>query len=242
MKFSGKVAIITGGGSGIGRATALRLGREGARIVIADVSESSGESVREEILALNSEALFVKTDIASESDLNHLVHQTLHYFKKIDIVVNCAAIMTFNSVVKMATADWEKVIHTNLTSVFILTRLALPHIQGGAIVNLSSVHAFETTPNNSAYAASKGGVEAFTRAISLEINPDKVRINCVAPGAVNTPMLWNNPNVKSGKEKITGRVAEPDEVAAAIVFLASGDASNIHGTSLIVDGGRLPHL
>lgn len=242
MRFSNKVAIITGGGSGIGRATALRLAREGARIVIADISEAGGDSVKEEILALNQEALFVKTNIASEEELAHLVHQTLHYFKRIDIVVNCAAIMTYNSVLKIKTSDWEKVIHTNLTSVFQLTRLTLPYIKGGAIVNLSSVHAFETTPNNSAYAASKGGVEAFTRAISLEIDPDKVRINCVAPGAVNTPMLWNNPNVQSGKEKITGRVAEPDEVAAAIVFLASSDASNIHGTSLIVDGGRLPHL
>lgn len=242
MKFKHKVAIITGGGSGIGRATAIRLAREGARVVIADISEGHGESVRDEILDFEGEAIFVKTDIAEEKDLHHLVHQALHTFKKIDIVINNAAIMTFCPVVDIKLEDWDRVIHTNLRSVFILTKLTLPHIKGGAIVNLSSVHAHETTPNNSPYAASKGGIEAFTRAISLEISPDKVRVNCVAPGAVNTPMLWNNPNVKSGKEKIQGRVAEPDEVAAAIVFLASPDASNIHGTSLIVDGGRLAIL
>lgn len=242
MRFKNKVAIITGAGSGIGRATAIQLAREGAKIVVADISEPHGESVKEEILALNESAIFVKTDIAEEKDLHHLVHQSLHFYKRIDIVVNNAAIMTFCPVVDIKLEDWDRVIHTNLRSVFIMTKLTLPHIHGGAIVNLSSVHAHETTPNNSPYASSKGGVEAFTRAISLEIKPDKVRVNCVAPGAVNTPMLWNNPNIKSGKEKIQGRVAEPDEVAAAIVFLASSDASNIHGTSLIVDGGRLAIL
>ncbi len=242
MRFKNKVAIITGAGSGIGRATAIKLAREGAKIVVADISETHGESVKEEILALNESAIFVKTDIASESDLHHLVHQSLHFYKRIDVVVNNAAIMTFCPVIDVKLDDWDRVIHTNLRSVFLMTKLTLPHINGGAIVNLSSVHAHETTPNNSPYAASKGGVEAFTRAISLEIKPDKVRVNCVAPGAVNTPMLWNNPNIKSGREKIQGRVAEPDEVAAAIVFLASDEASNIHGTSLIVDGGRLAIL
>jgi glucose 1-dehydrogenase len=242
LKFANKVAIITGGGSGIGRATAIRLAREGAKIVIADISEPHGESVRDEIIDFNGTALFVKTNIAEEKDLEHLVHQTLHKYKRIDIVINNAAIMTFCPVVDIKLEDWDRVIHTNLRSVFLMTKLTLPHINGGAIVNLSSVHAHETTPNNSPYAASKGGIEAFTRAISLEIKPDKVRVNCVAPGAVNTPMLWNNPNVKSGKEKVLGRIAEPDEVAAAIVFLASSDASNIHGTSLIVDGGRLAIL
>lgn len=242
MKFTNKVAIITGGGSGIGRATAIRLAREGAKVVIADISEPHGESVRDEIIDFDGAALFVKTNIAEEKDLEHLVHQTLHFYKHIDIVINNAAIMTFCPVIDIKLEDWDRVIHTNLRSVFLMTKLTLPHINGGAIVNLSSVHAHETTPNNSPYAASKGGIEAFTRAISLEIKPDKVRVNCVAPGAVNTPMLWNNPNVKSGREKIQGRVAEPDEVAAAIVFLASSDASNIHGTSLIVDGGRLAIL
>jgi glucose 1-dehydrogenase len=107
------------------------------------------------------------------------------------------------------------------------------------VVNTSSVHAHETTPNVLPYAASKGGIEAFTRGLSLEYPREQARFNAVAPGAVDTPMLWNNPNVKSGKEKIEGVIGKPEELAAAICFLASDEASYINGTTLIVDGGRL---
>ena len=113
---------------------------------------------------------------------------------------------------------------------------------GSAIVNISSVHAHETTRNVVPYATSKGGMEAFTRGFSEELADRKIRINCVAPGAVDTPMLWNNPNVKSGAEKITGAVGKPDDLAAAICFLASAEARFITGTTLVVDGGRLDIL
>jgi NAD(P)-dependent dehydrogenase (short-subunit alcohol dehydrogenase family) len=121
-------------------------------------------------------------------------------------------------------------------------KYCLPHMDHGAIVNVSSVHAHETTPNVIPYAASKGGMEAFARGLSREIESGKVRINNVAPGAVNTPMLWNNPNVKSGKEKVEGAIGEPEDIAAAICFLASDEAKFIDGTTLVVDGGRLDIL
>jgi NAD(P)-dependent dehydrogenase (short-subunit alcohol dehydrogenase family) len=114
-----------------------------------------------------------------------------------------------------------------------------PH---SAIVNVSSVHAHQTEADVSPYAASKGGLEAFTRVAAIELEPMKIRINCVAPGAVNTPMLWNNPNVKSGEEKISGAVGKPEDLAAAIAFLASAEARFITGTTLVVDGGRLDIL
>jgi NAD(P)-dependent dehydrogenase (short-subunit alcohol dehydrogenase family) len=114
--------------------------------------------------------------------------------------------------------------------------------RGSAIVNISSVHAHETTKNVVPYAASKGGIEAFTRGFSEELADRRIRINCVAPGAVNTPMLWNNPNLKSGAEKISGAVGEPEDIAAAICFLASDEARFITGTTLVVDGGRLDIL
>ena len=109
----------------------------------------------------------------------------------------------------------------------------------GVIINISSVHAHETTPNVIPYATSKGGLEAFTRGLSLEYTSEKVRANCVAPGAVDTPMLWSNPNIKNGKEKIEGAVGKPEDIAAAICFLASDEAWYINGTTLAIDGGRL---
>ncbi|MGE3608414.1 MAG: SDR family NAD(P)-dependent oxidoreductase [Bacteriovoracaceae bacterium] len=242
MRFTDKVAIVTGAGSGIGKATAIKLASEGAKVVVAENVEDKGQTVVEAISSSGREAIFIQTDVSRENDLKILVDETIKKFKKIDVLVNNAAIMTFSPISEIDLEVWDRVIQTNLRSVFLLTKFCLPYMNRGSIVNVSSVHAHETTPNNSPYAASKGGIEAFTRAMSLELSPDHVRINNVAPGAVNTPMLWENPNVKSGKEKLIGRVAAPEEIACAIAFLASQDASFIHGTTLIVDAGRLAIL
>ena len=145
--------------------------------------------------------------------------------------------------VELDDEDWDKVLAVNLRSVFLFCKYAMPHMPpGGAIVNISSVHAHETTKNVVPYASSKGGMEAFTRGFSEELAPKKIRINCVAPGAVDTPMLWNNPNVKSGAEMIQGAVGQPDDIAAAVCFLAAPEARFITGTTLVVDGGRLDIL
>jgi NAD(P)-dependent dehydrogenase (short-subunit alcohol dehydrogenase family) len=132
--------------------------------------------------------------------------------------------------------------NVNIRSVFLFSKYCIPHFNNGSIVNVSSVHAHETTQNVVPYAASKGAMEAFTRGVSQEYPSSKLRINCVAPGSVDTPMLWNNPNVKSGVEKPTGAIGKPEELAAAICFLASEEASFINGTTLVVDGGRLDKL
>jgi glucose 1-dehydrogenase len=144
--------------------------------------------------------------------------------------------------VRLEEADWDGVIATNLRSVFLLCKYCLPHMRRGAIVNISSVHAHQTTVNVAPYAASKGGIEAFTRALSRECEERDVRVNSVAPGAVETPMLRSNPLVQSGEEKIQGKIGEPEEIAAAIAFLASDEAGFINGTTLAVDGGRLTIL
>ena len=130
----------------------------------------------------------------------------------------------------------------NLRAVFLTCKYALPYMEHGAIVNVSSVHAHETTANVVPYAASKGGLEAFTRGLSREVAANKARVNCVAPGAVDTPMLWDNPNVKSGKEQVAGAVGQPEDIAAAIAFLASDEARFVNGATLVVDGGRLDIL
>ncbi|MGI4972208.1 MAG: SDR family NAD(P)-dependent oxidoreductase, partial [Janthinobacterium lividum] len=170
------------------------------------------------------------------------VEQTLARFKRIDVLINDAAMMTFTSLLTLAPADWDRVLNVNLRALFRLCQLCLPHMQGGAVVAISSVHAFQTTPNVIPYAASKGATEAFVRGLSLEIPHTQARINAVAPGAVETPMLRSNPNVQNGTEKITGQIGNPEELAAAICFLASDEASFVNGTTLVVDGGRLAQL
>ncbi len=157
-----------------------------------------------------------------------------------ECLVNDAAMMTFSRLVDLPEPDWEKVMAVNLRSVFLFCKYAVPHMPAGsAIVNISSVHAHETTKNVVPDATSKGGMEAFTRGFSEELADRKIRINCVAPGAVDTTMLRNNPNVKSGAEKISGAIGQPEDLAAAICFLAANEARFITGTTLAVDGGRL---
>lgn len=242
MRFKDKVCIVTGSTSGIGRATAERMGEEGGKVVVVGRDDDRGHEVVKYIEDKGSEAFFADIDLSDSESIRTMVNQTLDRWGKIDIVVNDAAMMTFDPIVDLSLDDWEKVQTVNMRSVFLLCKLTIPHIDGGAIVNVSSVHAFQTTANVVPYAASKGAMEAFTRGLSLENDIKKIRVNCVAPGAVDTPMLWDNPNVKSGKEKITGAVGKPADIASAICYLASDEACFINGTTLAVDGGRLAQL
>lgn len=242
MRFQDKVCVVTGGASGIGMATCERMAREGGLVAILDVDEQSGTNLMSRLNAEQGRTIFIKTDIGQSSQIIQAVESVTEKWGRIDVLVNNAAVMKFAPVTELSEADWDRVQTVNLKSVFMFCKHVLPHMKSGAIVNISSVHAHETTANCAPYAASKGGIEAFTRALSRELDPTKTRINCVAPGAVNTPLLWSNPNLKSGVEKIEGAIGEPTDLAAAICFMASDEARYIHGTTLVVDGGRLDAL
>lgn len=243
MRFSGKVCLVTGGGSGIGRAVSERFAAEGGRIAIVDLNEEHGSEVARAITDRGGEAIFAKANVADSEDVRAAVKLAADKWGKIDVLVNNAAMMTFSPLVDTPEEDWERVMAVNLRSVFLFCKYAVPLMPaGGAIVNISSVHAHETTKNVVPYATSKGGMEAFTRGFSEELEERKIRINSVAPGAVDTPMLWNNPNVKSGAEKVTGAIGKPEDLAAAICFMASDEARFVNGTTLVVDGGRLDIL
>ena len=242
MRFKDKVAIVTGATSGIGRATAVQLGREGAKVVCIGRDEADGDQVVAEIKAMGSHAIFIETDLADDAQLVAAVEQTLVTWQRVDVLISDAGVMTFEPILTLDPAEWDRVMHVNLRALFRLCQLCLPHMQGGAIVAVSSVHAHQTTPNVVPYASSKGAMEAFVRGLSVEIPHEQARINAVAPGAVDTPMLWDNPNVKSGAETITGQVGTPENIAAAICFLASSEAAFINGTTLVADGGRLAQL
>ncbi|WP_180541673.1 SDR family NAD(P)-dependent oxidoreductase [Nevskia soli] len=243
MRFDGKVCIVSGGGSGIGKATCKRMAAEGGSVLVVDLDSKGGDATVQEIADAKGQSAFAQCDVGNPAQVKAAVDLAVQKWGKINVVVNDAAMMTFSPIVDLPEADWDKVLGVNLRSMFLFCKYSVPHMpQGSAIVNLSSVHAHETTKNVVPYASSKGGIEAFARGFSEELAPLKIRINCVAPGAVNTPMLWNNPNVKSGVEKVEGAIGEPEDIAAAICFLASDEARFITGTTLIVDGGRLDIL
>jgi NAD(P)-dependent dehydrogenase (short-subunit alcohol dehydrogenase family) len=242
MRFSDKVCLVTGAGSGIGRATAIRFAFEGGKVVVIDRDADGGNETVSMIKNNKGEAIFSLCDVGNEDQIKASVQLAIDTWKRIDVMVNNAAMMTFKKITEITTEEWDKVMAVNLRSVFLFCKYTIPYMNKGAIVNISSVHAHETTANVVPYASSKGAMEAFIRGVSLEFPYPKLRINCVAPGAVDTPMLWNNPNIKAGIEKVTGAVGKPEELAAAICFMASDDASFINGTTLVVDGGRLDIL
>jgi glucose 1-dehydrogenase len=209
MRFSNKTCIVTGGGSGIGRATSLQMAREGARVVVADLDLASAQSTADAIVAAGGTAIGAQCDVGSSAAVQAVVQTALEkYGPTIDAIVNDAAMMTFTPIVDTADADFFKVITTNLGSVFFFAKYGVPHMPtGAAFVNVTSVHAFATTQNVVPYASSKGAIEAFTRGFSLEMHSRHIRVNAVAPGSVDTPMLWNNPNVKDGVESRPARSA-----------------------------------
>jgi glucose 1-dehydrogenase len=243
MRFAGKSCLVTGAGSGIGKAIALRLAREGGKVAVVDLNQQHGNQTVSDIAAAHRQALFVRCDVGDADQVKAAVQTVVDAWQHIDVLVNDAAMMTFTPILELPDDQWDTVLNVNLRAVFLFCKYSVPHMRaGGAIVNISSVHAHETTRNVVPYASSKGGVEAFTRGFSEEMAPRRVRVNCVAPGAVDTPMLWSNPNVASGAEKIQGAIGAPDDIAAAVCFLAAPEARFITWTTLVADGGRLDLL
>ncbi|RZL10410.1 MAG: SDR family oxidoreductase [Hymenobacter sp.] len=176
-RFTNKVCIVTGATSGIGRATAVRLGREGGKVVCLSRDTKEGRETVAEIKAGGGEAFFLKTDVGRDADLVRAVAHTLARYERIDVLINDAAMMTFTPLLETTPAQWDRVQNVNLRALFRLCQLCLPHMKGGAVVAISSVHAFQTTPNVLPYAASKGATEAFVRGLCLETPYTQARIN-----------------------------------------------------------------
>lgn len=248
MNFFDHIAIVTGGGSGIGRAVCLQLARKGARVAVVDIDREAGRETVALIERNGGTAIYLYADVSQSADVQGVVGHVTEKWGRIEVLVNNAGIMRFQPVVDLEEEDWDRVLSVNLRAAFLFCKYALPHFRhadgrrGGAIVNVSSVHAQATTRNVAAYAASKGGLEAFTRALSIEAEPLHVRVNAVAPGAVDTPLLWTNPNLQSGEEKLEGAIASSESVAEAICWMASRTAQFVTGSVLAVDAGRLARL
>jgi len=244
MRFQDRVAIVTGGAGGIGLATARCLGVEGARVVIADYDEAKGKAAESTLRDGGADALSLRCDVSLESDVIAVVDTALARFGRLDVIVNNAGTMIFKPIEAHEESDLLRVVRVDFFGAFWFVKQAFLKCRpGAAVVNVSSIHAVETTPLVSAYAAAKSALLSLTRSAAIEGRPKGIRVNAVLPGAIETPMLRDNPDVKSGVEQLTpGDVGQPDDVARAIAFLASDDAAFITGAELRVDGGRLAKL
>jgi len=244
MKLEGKVAVITGGGSGIGQATAQLLAQEGAKVVVADLDFGAGQKTAQKIRSGGGEALAVETDVTRADQVEALVQKTVAEFGALDIMHNNAGVSGGRRFVADTSEDyWERVIRVNLTGVFLGSKYAIRQMlaQGsGVIINTASTFGLVGLPGNAAYSAAKGGVIQLTRSTALEYAPKKIRVNCICAGWVATPFNQNmdgNLVRWSLRETPLGRWGEPEEVARAVLYLASDDSSFITGTILTIDGG-----
>lgn len=240
--LKGKVAIVTGGASGIGLETARLFLARGAKVIIADVKRDHVENAEK---ILNSQNVVGSVcDVSLETDVSRTMDLAEREFGKTDIVVNNAGLMIFKPLVEHTLEDWQKVFGVDLIGAFYFTKEAFRRMKnGGAIVNVSSIHAEETTPLVTSYAAAKAAVLSLTRSAAIEGKDKNIRVNAVLPGAIDTPMLWENPNIKAGLEVINqSDVGRAQDIAEAILFLCSDAARFVQGSALRVDGGRLSRL
>ena len=246
MKLKDKVAIVTGGGSGIGREIALLFAREGARLSVADYVAETGEDTVRRIGEGGGEAIFIKADVSWAIDAERIVRQTVEKYGKLDILCNNAGILgRVASVGEAAEENWDRVIAVNLKSVFLCSKYAVGEMMkggGGVIINSSSTMGLVGLPGNTAYSASKGGVIQFTKTMALEYASSNIRVNCVCAGWIDTPMneILDEKILRwTVRETPMGRLGKPEEVAQAALYLASDESSFVTGTALVVDGGWL---
>ncbi|MGE5194779.1 MAG: SDR family NAD(P)-dependent oxidoreductase [Deltaproteobacteria bacterium] len=250
-RLSGKVAVVTGGAGGIGKATCELFAREGAAVVLADVDVEKGQALARDIASRGGRALYVETDVADEAGIRRMVAQAVKSFAKIDILVNNAAVFVLRGI-DATVEEWRRILDVNVIGVSLVTKHVVPEIRkagGGAIVNLGSISSFIAQPQFVTYNATKAAIATMTRCMALDLAADNIRVNAVCPGTVWTQIVERITREQGmdrkaadadpgwGGASMLKRIAEPEEIAKAILFLASDDASYVTGAHLMVDGG-----
>jgi NAD(P)-dependent dehydrogenase (short-subunit alcohol dehydrogenase family) len=248
MKLKGKVAIVTGAASGIGRATAELFAEEGAKVVIADLDAKGGEETVANIQKNGGAAIFVRADISKQADAKGISDKAVKAFGRVDILVNSAAVFVLKGFAATV-EEWQQSLGVNIIGTTLVTKYAVEHIkkQGGAVVILGSISSFVAQPDFFAYSATKAALVQITRNMAMDLGPSGIRVNSVCPGTILTPITqrhidkvgisFEEFNKEEGMKTFLGRIGRPREVAQAVLFLASDDASYVTGASLMVDGG-----
>jgi len=246
VRLKDRIAIVTGAGQGIGRAIALGLAREGAKIVIADINEETATTVKNEIEAGGGIALAIWTEVSNETSVQAMVEDSLREFSRLDILVNNAGIFPTSPVEEMREDEWDRVIGTNLVGTFLCTRAVVTHFikqKTGRIISITSGRAFQGAKNAAHYAASKAGIIGFNKSLALEVAPHGITANVICPGITDTAQPrghMNEEQIYAQAQRIPlGRIGRPEDLVGPTVFLASDAAAFITGQTLLVNGGSI---
>ena len=250
-RLNGKTALITGGAGGIGRATAMLFARQGAAVVIIDLSHEAGQEMAREITGAGGRAIFERADVTRSADCRRAVERTLREFGSIHVLFNNAGIVRRASVIETSEEDWDAVMAVNVKSIFLMSREVVPIMvkaRGGSIINTASGWGLAGGAQAAAYCASKGAVVLLTKAMAIDHGKHNIRVNCICPGDTDTAMLRSEARqlgetedrfLSDSAKRPLGRVGRPEEIAHAALYLASDAASFVTGTALVVDGGGL---
>ena len=242
-EFDGKVALVTGGSSGIGKATALAFACAGANVVIASRRVTEGEQTVHEICERGGDAIFVKTDVSKASEVEGLMNQTIEFYGRLDYACNNAGTFVMGRLFELSEEEWDRTINANLKGIWLSLKYQIPIMlqqRGGVIVNMASMSAIIGNPGVSIYSASKGGVVALTQSAAIEYAASGIRINAISPGVISTPMVDDIPPPLLGdiqSKHPIGRLGKPEEIADAVVWLCSDKASFVTGHNMVIDGG-----